>query len=176
MKPLPISLITPPACRIGGLAWIPNHRGEVLTVCANYGERAGFHILPGGHAAEHQSNLAAMVTHVQHETGISPTPVRLLGTDWVPRNTVKPVAMGQNFVYLCAGVHANKKIVLPSAAEDEEPELSGYLWQTAATAEETMRPYQLRRFLGLWKAWQNGAVAVMHEGRPVLSTQRARTP
>ncbi|MFE7395204.1 NUDIX domain-containing protein [Streptomyces sp. NPDC057557] len=170
MNPPPIDLIAPPACRIGGLAWIPNEHGEVLTVCANYGEKAGYHLLPGGHAGEQQPNLAAMVTHVRYETGLDPTPIRLLGTDWVPHNPSKPAAMGQNFIYLCGKVPATTTIVLPPAAEGAEPELSGYLWQTPDTACNTMQSYQLRRFLGLWRAWHDDRTAVMHSGRPALST------
>ncbi|MFD9428680.1 MULTISPECIES: NUDIX domain-containing protein [unclassified Streptomyces] len=170
MRPHPLSLITPPPCRIGGLAWIPNERGEVLTVRANYGAKKGFHQLPGGHAGEHQSNLAAMVTHVRRETGIDPGPVRLLGTDWVPHNADVPAAMGQNFIYLCDDIPANTNIVLPSAADDEEPQLSGHLWQTPETARGTMRAYQLRRFLGLWNAWQDNTTATLHSGHPVLPT------
>ncbi|MGW0962565.1 NUDIX domain-containing protein [Streptomyces gelaticus] len=169
MKPPPIDLSAAPACRIGGLAWIPNEHGEVLTVCANYGENAGFHQLPGGHAGEQQSNLAAMVTHVRYETGIDPAPIRLLGTDWVPHNTLTTVATGQNFIYLCGGVRSMAKIVLPAAVENAEPDFSGYLWQTPDTARSTMRPYQLRRFLGLWRAWKDGRTTVMHGGRPALS-------
>ncbi|WP_457515918.1 NUDIX domain-containing protein [Streptomyces sp. TE33382] len=172
MRPHPISVITPPACRIGGLAWIPNERGEVLTVCANYGATKGFHQLPGGHAGEHQSNLAAMVIHVRRETGVDPAPLRLLGTDWVPHNADVPAAMGQNFIYLCADIPANSDIVLPAPSVAEEAELSGYLWQTPETVRSTMRPYQLRRFLGLWSAWRDNTTATLHSGRAALTMSR----
>ncbi|MEU9850217.1 NUDIX hydrolase [Streptomyces sp. NPDC047985] len=169
MKPPPVDLVAPPACRFGGFAWIPNEHGEVLTVSANDGEQAGSHRLPGGHAGEQQSSLVAMVNHVRYETGITPTPVRLLGTDWVPYSPATPAAMGQYFVYLCGRVRSLTGVTLPPAAEGTGLELSGYLWQTADTARHTMRSPQYRRFLGLWRAWRDGRTTVLHDGPPALS-------
>ncbi|MFD5188114.1 hypothetical protein ACFWMU_08115 [Streptomyces sp. NPDC058357] len=176
MKPPPINLTAPPPCRIAGLAWIPNEYGEVLTLSANRGEEAGHHRLPGDHADERQSNLAAMVSHVRHGTGLDPVPTRLLGTDWAPHSPAEPAAMGQSFIYLCARVPTTASIALPPTADGEKPELSGYLWQTPDTARHTMRPYQLRRFLGLWRAWHDDKTSVLHSGRPALSAAASEAP
>ncbi|WP_299535354.1 NUDIX domain-containing protein [uncultured Streptomyces sp.] len=169
-----INLVAPPACRIGGLAWIPNEHGEILTVRANYGSKAGYHQLPGGHAGDNEPNLAAMINHTRRETGITPVPVRLLGIDWVPGNPdeAQPAAMGQNFVYQCSAVHSTADLRLPPAPDGGELELSGYAWVGPDTARTCMRPYQHRRFLGMWNAWKNGTTAVLQDGRPVLGGSR----
>ncbi|MGW2841415.1 NUDIX domain-containing protein [Streptomyces sp. NPDC001493] len=182
----------PSAVRIGGHAWIPNERGDILTVRANHGPSAGYHRLPGGYAEPYESNLAAMLRHTRQETGIAPVPLRLLGTDWTPRhpdgdapdgdapdgNVLDgsapdgrvPTSTEQNFVYLCAKVNSLAHIALPPASEAGELELSGYAWLGPDTARSCMSPDELPTFLGLWRAWERGATAVLQEGRPVIGT------
>ncbi|MFD7070644.1 hypothetical protein ACFV97_25815 [Streptomyces sp. NPDC059913] len=173
MKAFPVYPPASATCRIGGLAWIPNEHGHVLTLSVNYVHPNGDYQLPGGVAKLQQSSLDALVSHARHEIGVSLKPVRLLGTDWMPHAPSAPTVMEQNFVYLCDVVPADTKFALPDPVEGADRVLSGYLWQTPRTAELTMRPYQFRRFVGLWQAWRENDVAVLHAGRPALFSEAA---
>ncbi|WP_327175746.1 hypothetical protein OG599_10715 [Streptomyces sp. NBC_01335] len=160
----------PPACRIRGLAWIPNEYGDILTVLVNTGSRDGYHLLPGGPADDYESSLTSMAYHVRHQTGIEPLPLRLLGTDWMPRLPVELglEAMGQDFVYLCAPFSSVTDIAPPQAPEGGELEVSGYAWLNPETARKCMSPDHYRRFRWMWSAWRSSSIVVLQGGRPAL--------
>ncbi|MGW2837818.1 hypothetical protein ACWCWD_08460 [Streptomyces sp. NPDC001493] len=166
----PPSRTLPPACRIRGLAWIPNEHGDVLTVLVNARRRDGYHLLPGGPVDDYESSLISMAYNVRHQTGIEPLPLGLLGTDWVPRLPVElgVEAMGQDFVYLCAPVSSDTDIAPPRAPEGGELEVSGYAWLNPETARTCMSPNQYRRFRWMWSAWRSSSIVVLQGGRPAL--------
>ncbi|MFE4535810.1 hypothetical protein ACFRKB_12095 [Streptomyces scopuliridis] len=145
--------------RVSGLAWISNSRGRVLTVLGEQGPR-----LPGGPVRDRQSDVAAVLGHVSQDTGLSVTPVRLLGINW---EELPGAEVSQSFVYLCRAVSPCALVCPPdTATRQSHPWAIG--WLTLGEARQDMPPASLRVFEAMWRAWRDNTTTVLQHGRPAL--------
>ncbi|MGW6238381.1 hypothetical protein [Streptomyces sp. NPDC055094] len=147
--------------RVSGLAWISNARGRVLTVLGEQGLR-----LPGGPVRDRQSDVAAVLDHVLHGTGLPVAPVRLLGINW---EELPGTEVSQSFVYLCCAAGPSALVRAPDTdARQSHP--PAFRWLTLGEARRNMPPARFQVFEALWAAWRDDTTTVLHQGRPALDS------
>lgn len=164
----------PPPVRSGGLGLIVKRSGDtlqVLVVRPTYKDD-GYYQLPGGLAHEDEPDWQATVREVKEETGLDVKPGRLLVKDWMPKNQKTGAAAGHNFVRFCGyfpeDFPTGTDITLPTAVEDEEPELDHYMWLDPAVLDLYCAPYQARRIRAAVTALLEDTFVELERGEPVL--------
>ncbi|MFC7872024.1 NUDIX hydrolase [[Kitasatospora] papulosa] len=150
----------PPQARpaAGGVhvhAWIPNEHGEVLLVPSGSSHMQ----LPGGPADIADTDVGALVAHVESQVGIVVIPMGLLGTDRLPDV--------RHLIMLCARVDST------GLARSIDPQR--YHWARLDTLQHEMPPRMHRQLTVLWQAWESGRALALSNGRPGVSS-RPPTP
>ncbi|KNB53363.1 NUDIX domain-containing protein [Streptomyces caatingaensis] len=159
-----------PSPRIRALALILNGHGKVLLV-SPYRKGApdngrNFQ-LPGGTAWDGEPAWEAMAREGKRATGLALTPVRLVLTDFTPRDerTYAPPAI--DFVYQTLTVPDDTAVRL--ATPGTGPELAAYKWLTQHDLHTHCTTYHAHRITAALYAARTGTCAELHAGRPAYA-------
>ncbi|MBH1938444.1 NUDIX hydrolase [Streptomyces sp. AV19] len=162
-----------PSPRIRALALILNGDGKALLVSpyrkgAAPGAGRNFQ-LPGGTAWEDEPAWEAMVREGKRATGLALTPVRLVLTDFTPRDqhTYAPPAI--DFVYQTLTVPDDATVRLPHPDSRYVPELAAYKWLAQHDLHTHCTTYQAHRITAALYAARTGGCAELHAGRPAYA-------
>ncbi|MFI9719950.1 NUDIX domain-containing protein [Streptomyces sp. NPDC052396] len=156
-----------PSPRIRALALIFNGDGKVLLVSPHSkgAPDAGRNFqLPGGTAWEDEPAWQTMVREGKRTTGLALTPVRLVLTDFTPRDPRTYAPPTIDFVYQTLTVPDDTAVRLPDA-----PELAAYKWLTQHELHTHCTTYQAHRITAALYASRIGTCAELHGGRPAYA-------
>ncbi|WP_414167687.1 NUDIX domain-containing protein [Streptoverticillium reticulum] len=161
-----------PSPRIRALALILNGDGKVLLVspyCKGAPNAGRNFQLPGGTAWEDEPAWEAMVREGKRATGLALSPVRLVLTDFTPRDhrTCAPAAI--DFVYQTLTIADDTAVRLAHPNSGHVPELVSYKWLTQHELHTHCTTYQAHRVAAALYAARTGTCAELHAGRPAYA-------